>query len=161
MPRTLAYLRRTALFTWMNALAHFSRPAHLGAALLPLLAAALPLTAQSPRRPLRPDDIYSLRDVHDPHRSPDGKWVAYALSTVDTVRDRNISDIWMVSWDGTEQRQITSTPESESSPRWSPDGKWLSFLSSRQGGDGPQLWLLDPRGGEPERVSAVPGGIDD
>ncbi len=145
----------------MNALAHFSRSARLGSALLPLLAVALPLTAQSPRRPLRPDDIYSLRDVHDPHRSPDGKWVAYALSTVDTVRDRNTSDIWMVSWNGTEQRQITSTPESESSPRWSPDGKWLSFLSSRQGGDGPQLWLLDPRGGEPERVSAVPGGIDD
>ncbi|MEO8880095.1 MAG: S9 family peptidase, partial [Gemmatimonadaceae bacterium] len=138
-----------------------SRWPRLGAGLFTLLVVALPPASQSPRRPLRPDDIYSLRDVHDPQRSPDGKWVAYSLSTVDTVHDRNTSDIWMVSWDGTQQKQITSTPESESTPRWSSDGKWLSFLSSRNGGDGSQLWLVDTRGGAPERVSAVPGGIGD
>ena len=102
-----------------------------------------------------------MRDVHDPQRSPDGKWVAYTVSSVDTARDRNTSDIWMVSWDGAQQRQLTHTPESESSPRWSPDGKWLSFLSSRDGGDGPQLWLLDRAGGEARRVSHVAAGIED
>lgn len=120
-----------------------------------------PLAAQSAKRSLRSNDIYSLRDVRDPQRSPDGKWVAYTVSSVDTMHDRNSSDIWTVSWDGTQQVQITNTPESESSPRWSPDGKWLSFLSSRNGGDGAQLWLVNPLGGEPTRVSAVPGGIDD
>ncbi|HEY2898327.1 MAG TPA: hypothetical protein VGJ12_14400, partial [Gemmatimonadaceae bacterium] len=102
-----------------------------------------------------------MRDVQDPKRSPDGKWVAYTVSSVDTARDRNTSDIWMVSWDGTQERQLTHTPESESSPQWSPDGKWLSFLSSRDGGDGSQLWLLDRNGGEAKRVSDVPGGIED
>jgi len=126
-----------------------------------LLALAAPLAAQSAKRPLRSDDVYRLRDVHDPQRSPDGKWVAYAVSSVDTARDRNTSDIWLVSWSGDQQMQITNTPESESSPRWSPDGKWLSFLSSRQGGDGAQLWLVNPTGGEPERVTKVPGGIGD
>ena len=131
--------------------------------LLLALAAPLaaPLAAQSAKRPLRSDDVYRLRDVHDPQRSPDGKWVAYAVSSVDTARDRNTSDIWLVSWSGDQQTQITNTPESESSPRWSPDGKWLSFLSSRQGGDGAQLWLVNPTGGEPERVTKVPGGIGD
>jgi dipeptidyl aminopeptidase/acylaminoacyl peptidase len=38
---------------------------------------------------------------------------------------------------------------------------WLSFLSSRQGADGSQLWLFNRLGGEPARVSDVPGGIDD
>ena len=113
------------------------------------------LPAQSAKRPLRSDDIYRVRDVHDPQRSPDGKWVAYTVSSVDTARDRNTSDLWMVSWDGTQQRQLTHTPESESSPQWSPDGKWLSFLSSRDGGDGSQLWLLDRNGGEARRVSDV------
>lgn len=102
-----------------------------------------------------------MRDVQDPQRSPDGKWVAYTVSTVDSARDRNTSDIWMVSWDGTQQRQLTHTPESESSPQWSPDGKWLSFLSSRDGRDGPQLWLLDRNGGEARRASDVTGGIED
>ncbi|MBA2686327.1 MAG: S9 family peptidase [Gemmatimonadaceae bacterium] len=126
-----------------------------------LLTLALPLAGQSGRRALRSDDIYRIRDVHDPARSPDGKWVAYVVSSVDTTRDRNSSDIWLTDWSGAHERQITSTPESESSPRWSPDEKWLSFLSSRQGCDGPQLWLVDPRGGQPERVSKVPGGIND
>src|SRR6185437_5437239 len=126
-----------------------------------LLALAVPLSAQSAKRPVRSDDIYRIRDVHDPVRSPDGKWVAYAVSAVDTARDRNSSDLWMVSWDGTQQIQLTNTPESEGSPEWSPDGKWLSFLSSRQGGDGSQLWLFNRLGGEPTRVSDVPGGIDD
>jgi dipeptidyl aminopeptidase/acylaminoacyl peptidase len=128
---------------------------------LVLLLAALALPAQSAKRPLRSDDIYRLRDVHDPQRSPDGKWVAYTVSSVDTAGDRNTSDIWMVSWDGAQQRQLTHTPESESSPRWSPDGKWLSFLSSRDGGDGPQLWLFDRSGGEARRVSDAAGGIED
>ncbi|MFI5243504.1 MAG: S9 family peptidase, partial [Gemmatimonadales bacterium] len=105
--------------------------------------------------------IYRLRDVHDPQRSPDGKWVAYTVSSVDTIRDRNSSDIWLVSWDGAQQKQLTSTPESESSPRWSPDGEWISFLSSREGTDGAQLWLVSPSGGAPQRVSSVPGGIGD
>ncbi|HEY2898754.1 MAG TPA: S9 family peptidase, partial [Gemmatimonadaceae bacterium] len=122
---------------------------------------ALALPAQSAKRPLRSADIYRVRDVQDPKRSPDGKWVAYTVSSVDTARDRNTSDIWMVSWDGSQERQLTHTPESESSPQWSPDGKWLSFLSSRDGGDGSQLWLLDRNGGEARRVSDVPGGIED
>ncbi|HEV7704873.1 MAG TPA: S9 family peptidase [Gemmatimonadaceae bacterium] len=131
------------------------------ARLLALLLLSAPLAAQSPKRPLRADDIYRLRDVHDPQRSPDGKWVAYAVTSVDTARDRNSSDIWMVSWDGAQQIQLTNTPESESSPAWSPDGKWLSFLSSRQGSDGSQLWLFNRLGGEPVRVTNVPDGIDD
>ena len=129
--------------------------------LLAFLLLSVPLAAQTGKRPIRSDDIYRLRDVHDPQRSPDGKWVAYVVTSVDTARDRNSSDIWMVSWDGAQQVQLTNTPESESAPAWSPDGKWLSFLSSRQGGDGSQLWLFNRLGGEPMRVTNVPDGIDD
>jgi hypothetical protein len=150
--RPLACDRPRALFIWMS-----TSLARLGL----LLALAAPLAAQTVKRPLRSDDIYRLRDVRDPQRSPDGKWVAYTVSTVDTARDRNSSDIWLVSWSGGDEKQITNTPESESSPRWSPDGKWLSFLSSRQGGDGAQLWLVNPAGGEAERVTKVSGGISD
>ncbi len=131
---------------------------------LPLLAVLFlvqPLAAQTGKRALRSDDLYRLRDVHDPQRSPDGKWVAYTVSTVDTARDRNIAHIWIVSWDGTQQMQLTKSPESESSPRWSPDGAWLTFLSSGDGSDGAQLWRVRPHGGVPERVSSVPGGIVD
>jgi Tol biopolymer transport system component len=128
-----------------------------------LLAAALSAAhAQSAtKRPLRPTDIYHLRSVNDPQISPDGAWVAYSVSAVDSAKDKSDSDIWMTSWDGTQTIRLTSTPESESSPRWSPDGRWLAFVSGRQEGKGGQVWLLDRRGGEAQRLTMIKGGIDD
>ncbi|HEX9106362.1 MAG TPA: S9 family peptidase, partial [Longimicrobiales bacterium] len=55
--------------------------------------------------------------------------------------------------------RLTSSPDAETSPRWSPDGRWLAFLSSRQEGKGSQVWLLDRRGGEAQRVTEIPGGV--
>jgi dipeptidyl aminopeptidase/acylaminoacyl peptidase len=123
---------------------------------------ALVLQAQAPaKRPLRPADIYRLPELGDPQVSPDGKWVSYTMTTIDSLKDSRNSDIWMVSWDGTQDIQLTSSPDGESRARWSPDGKWLSFLSSRQEGKGAQVWLMDRRGGEGKRLTEIKGGVND
>src|SRR6188508_755495 len=90
---------------------------------------SIPAAAQT-RRPMAVDDLFNMRGVRDPQRSPDGKWVAYTVTTAIKDTDKNNTDVWMVSWDGAQQIQVTSTPEGESSPRWSPDNKYLSFISS-------------------------------
>jgi dipeptidyl aminopeptidase/acylaminoacyl peptidase len=122
------------------------------------------LGAQAPaKRPIRPSDINLLRDVNDPRISPDGRWVAYAVSTVDTAKDRNSTDLWMVSWDGAQRIRLTHTEEaSESAPRWSPDGRWLAFRSGRgEGTTGSQVWLLDRRGGEAVKITDYKGGVSE
>ena len=133
--------------------------------LLFVSAAALAADAQTSqraaKRPLRVGDLYRLRDVRDPQLSPDGAWVAYSVSAIDSAKDKNDSDVWMTSWDGAQTVRLTSSPESEGSPRWSPDGRYLAFLSGRQEGKGAQLWLLDRRGGEAQRVTQVRGGISE
>src|SRR3954466_11067941 len=131
------------------------------AAVLALSLTLIPGVAQAQKRPLATDDTYNIKDVRDPQRSPDGKWVAYVVSRAIKDTDKNDTDIWMASWDGTEELQITSSSDGESQPRWSPDNKYLSFVSSRQGAKDGQLWLLNRAGGEAIKVSDVKGGVSE
>lgn len=125
-----------------------------------LFVCSVSLPAQSGHRPLKLDDLARMREVSDPQISPDGKWVAYVISTVDVKEDKTGTDIWMVSFDGTTDRQMTSSPDNESSPRWSPDGRYLSFTSSRPGpARGNQVWLLDREGGEATQLTDIKGRL--
>ena len=114
------------------------------------------------QRRLTPEDIYRLREVSDPHISPDGGWVAYTVSVADTAGDRSDSDIWMASWDGQRNIRLTSSDAREHAPRWSPDGRYLTFLSNRDDArEVDQLWLLNRTGGEAERITDLPGGVSE
>ncbi|MFZ0389618.1 MAG: S9 family peptidase, partial [Calditrichia bacterium] len=48
--------------------------------------------------------------------------------------------------------------KSDTHPRWSPDGSSLAFLSSRE--ESSQIYLMSLKGGEPQKISDLPTGID-
>lgn len=129
-----------------------------------LLAGAFAFCFSAPafaqqKHPLTVDDMNRMRDVRDPQCSPDGKYVAYVLSTIDVKGDKHSSHIWMVSIDGSSDRQITESEQSEGNPQWSPDGKYLSFTSGRPGpAKGSQVWIMNREGGEAMQLTNVSKG---
>jgi dipeptidyl aminopeptidase/acylaminoacyl peptidase len=118
-----------------------------------------PAMAQTPmqRHPLTLSDVFRVKDVGDPKLSPDGKWVLYTVSSMDLKKDRRTTELWMVSWDGKRDVQLTyGYGGSVSAPDWSPDGKYISFLSDRKGRvPGTQVWVLNRGGGEARQLTAV------
>jgi dipeptidyl aminopeptidase/acylaminoacyl peptidase len=130
-----------------------------------IAAMVLCLTAVSPAlaaHKITIDDILALQDVTQPRISPTGDAVLYQVETPNLAADDTDTHIWLTSWDGTKTIQLTSRPkESETDPRWRPDGQAITFLSDRAGTDGePQLWLMNRAGGEAEKLTHLPGGID-
>ena len=59
--------------------------------------------------------------------SPDGSRMALILSKSGSP------DVWVCNIDGTNLKQLTKTPEDESSPCWSPNGEWICFATKLSG----------------------------
>ncbi len=128
-----------------------------------LLAPAL--LAQAPaKHPMTLDDLQKIQQVGRPVLSPDGAWAAYTLRHTDTDDDKQVSTLWMVSWDGKQDIELTYDKEGAGNPQWSPDGRYLAFTSGRPGpgkAKGDQVWVLDRRGGEARRLTQVKEDLSD
>src|SRR6266404_2044870 len=122
-----------------------------------LLLIAAPLAAQ--KRAITFEDYIALKAVSDPQLSPDGKWVAYTVSTPSLEDNRNVSRVWVVEVATGKSRQLTGGPGSDRQPRWSPDGKTLAFISTRD--SGAQVWVLPIGGGDARKVSSLADGASD
>jgi Tol biopolymer transport system component len=54
-------------------------------------------------------------------------------------------DIWIMNADGSNQKQLTTDPQSDYAPAVSPDGRYVIFISNRAGM--PSIWRMDIDGG--------------
>src|SRR5688572_26802683 len=107
------------------------------------------------KRPMTLDDMFKFKRVSDPQISPDGKLVAYVITTPDLDANSTASSIWLVPTDGKgKPRQLTNVPgKKDRHPRWSPDGKYLLFESNR--GGSMQLWYIALDGGEARQLTTI------
>jgi tricorn protease len=72
----------------------------------------------------------------------------------DSVAFAHAGDIWIAGRNGGEARRLTSSPGSESNPRFSPDGSWLAFNGTYDGNT--DVYVVSAGGGIPRRLTWHP-----
>ena len=139
----------------------------IGTGILLIATATHPVAAQDQQaeatnaapRLLTVDDYFRIHDVGDPQISPDGKWVAYTVTTQDLEEDESNTRIWMISTSGGEAIPMTAKEKSVSRPRWGPDGKYLAFLGA-SGENEDQVWTLFREGGDAVPMTEITQGVE-
>lgn len=128
-----------------------------------LMAVVLIVPASLQARPVTVDDLMKLSSISDVRLSPDGKQVAYVVSTPSLETAAHEAILFRIPATGgapvrmTYGTRIFNKPLPSPWLRWSPDGSLLSFVAFV--GDVPQVMAMAPTGGEPRAITAIDGGV--
>jgi Tol biopolymer transport system component len=79
--------------------------------------------------------------------TPDGR-------ILHTAAVRGNPDVWTVRPDGSDLRQLTTSPGSDRAAVAAPDGRYIVFLSDRDGRD--RVWRMEPDGGRQTPLTEGP-----
>ena len=88
-----------------------------------------------------PLDVFDLEYVSNTEISPDGNKILYQRNFNDIMTDESSSNIWLINFDGSENRPITTGNFKDTSPKWSNKGDKFVFKSNREGKS--QIFLFD------------------
>ncbi len=88
-------------------------------------------------------DIFTLDFFSDPQISPDGSKVIYVRNFKEVMTDRNLSNLWIVNFDGSKNRPLTTGDQNDRSPRWSNDGSRIVYSSNKSGKNEVYLRWMD------------------
>ena len=92
------------------------------------------------------EDMMQMKRLGDTAVSPDGKWLAYAVTTVDLFQNQKKAELWLqaISGPGPDEPapfKISVAQPGDSGVQFASDGKRILFLSGRDSGQ--QVWIAD------------------
>ena len=128
-------------------------------------------------------DLFNVKQLETPALSPDGRWVAYVVRSIEpkpdapsvakassfakATGDRSEGEkpeysyrtqLWMAAVDGkSPPRQLTFGAARNSSPAWSPSGDRLAFVRNIEK-EKPQVYVLPLAGGEAMPLTKLENG---
>jgi len=119
------------------------KPLLLALLLFPFLA--LPQT----KRPLTVEDLWNMKRVGSFNVSPDGKMIAFELTTYSMEDNKGNTNIYIMGADGKNIHPLKNSGTNQTEPAFTPDGKKVSFVK-----DG-QIWLCNLDGTGEEKLTYI------
>ena len=115
---------------------------------IPFQARVQRTISEAARGQARIDDSFQVRAVRWPVSSPDGRQLVFEA----------VGRLWLMRLPDGKPRPLTSAEPTafQLTPDWSPDGRWIAFVTW-QDEVGGHLWRVRSEGGQPERLTRVPG----
>jgi dipeptidyl aminopeptidase/acylaminoacyl peptidase len=116
-------------------------PLTLSLALFFAAAQFTPAQTAPTKRPMTFEDMMHMKRLGETAVSPDGRWLAYAVMTVNLDQNTKTTELWLQAIGGGEPLKLAVAQPGDSGVQFAPDGKRILFLSGREGGQ--QVWLAD------------------
>ncbi len=111
------------------------------------------------KKPFAIEDLYKIKSIADPKISPDGKKIAFSVTSSFLAEGKSRSQVCIIDADGGNLRKVTNDSVSDSHPSWSPDGKTLLYLSTQK--EGSQAWSISADSGESVQLTHFATGVSD
>jgi dipeptidyl aminopeptidase/acylaminoacyl peptidase len=89
------------------------------------------------KRAMTVEDLWTMKRIGAYDVSPDGKTIAFAVTSYNIEANKGNTDIWLIDSDGKNLRPLKNSEGNENEPKFSPDGRKIAFTK-----DG-QIWLCD------------------
>ena len=101
-----------------------------------------------------PIDVFDIEYVSSPEISPQGDKVLFQRNFKDVMTDKNLSNLWIVNFDGSDMRPITTGNFNSFSPKWSNSGKMFTYKSNEEGRT--QLYLYNLENNSVQKLTNMP-----
>jgi len=114
------------------------------------------ITIQNGR--LTPEALWAMGRIGGVSVSPNGKKVIYTVSYYSVPENKSHQVIYTMNLDGSENRMLTTSTQSEGEPCWIKGGTQIAYLSSENGKS--EIWTMNTDGSDRKVISSFDGDIE-
>ena len=101
------------------------------------------------KRAITVDDLWAMKRIGSYSVSPDGKTIAYTLTSYTFEANKGNTDIYLIDADGKNLRVLKNSQKNENEPKFSPDGKSIAFTR------GGQIWQCNLDGSNEKQLTNI------